>query len=662
MIKALKLFCDSLSEAKEKFHAASKKAPASVFSTVLLLILSAGSILFSGDNIAQKDVPFVDCTAYIDKAMIGDTTSYVDPNRIQRQNAKRIYSVMFQYGMRPEQIFGILGNWKHESGLDPTAVEDVFDESFTLGSSKQRAVSADFVTVKWNPTYAAAHPLVLRNGIGLGQWTNDRNSKLVSYAKLYGMEYFTENQKGDPSIENVWYDLNVQLAFALDTSSVGDDKAGWLSTWKEIGNEEWDGDKEVMVSLENLENWKTINQLGGQYSPKLYKVHPVGENNEEVTIGDNKEDDYYKETDRNKAKNLADAEMHQRWDSIIYRHKPEFYNNNVGTANEAARKEYIKLWKERYRYYLYRETVRTYTKQFMMEWEGIDDGTLDVRTQYALQFFEEWWKEANRVSSEGEPNYYVGAGDRTDSGDYFFHVEEGYASGIMQVMNRTKDVNSSLSKIYQYDTDMSKCDRITLSSRKSLAECAALIAWPNTDASRGNNGTPLYQWVHDHVIEGDTVYMSCDRTICTAVRWSGFDDYYPPGSTLNQIQYLVTSPRWVELDWGGDKEQLQPGDILIRKDSMAVSADHENQDSDATEDTDVNDVHHTIIYIGEYIAKMYANDDMREGSCIVHGSFNERSPAIDVWNNSYSTYHAYRCIYPMNQGESKYVGIGYPGP
>ena len=91
---------------------------------------------------------------------------------------------------------------------------------------------------------------------------------------------------------------------------------------------------------------------------------------------------------------------------------------------------------------------------------------------------------------------------------------------------------------------------------------------------------------------------------------------------------------------------------MIRKDSVAGS-------SDAEED---GNVHHTVMYIGEHIAQTYADTSLgtvASGSCIVHGSYGERSPAIDVWSSEYSTYHAFRCIYPMESGNSKYVNIGY---
>lgn len=243
----------------------------------------------------------------------------------------------------------------------------------------------------------------------------------------------------------------------------------------------------------------------------------------------------------------------------------------------------------------------------------------------------------------------------------FFKVEEGYASSIHAILDKTQDHNFSVTKVYDLDGDMMNCRKVLLSdTTRTMAEAACTLAWPTNLASRGNNGTPVYQYVHDMVMPGDTLYQSCDRTVCAAVRWSGVDDDFPIGSTLAIIQYLSSSPRWTELAWGGDRSQLQPGDVLIRKESVA--------DGD-TNESDPTDEHHVIIYVGEYLAETIGKANAEQfsasepvaGACIVHGSYGERSPAIDTWYDNtggspFSQYHAYRCTYPMVPGQSKYAG------
>lgn len=644
-------------------HAVQALMHTSVSIIISFCILVGAAVVALIDNAALngsaiKDSNFVECTAYIDRAMIGrgGYETSVDVNRLKRQTAKRIYSVYYHYGLRPEQIFAVLGNWELESGIDPTAVETVYTEPYRIGMKKQQAVQCDFVLEKWNPQYFLTYPDIMRNGIGLGQWTNNRNKKLVEYAKMYGMQNF----KGDSTLESMWYDVNVQLAFSIDTSSVGDNNASWFKDWKETGAEKWDGDMKVDLEFTSKNKWDTVDTVNGTFPDETISLHPVGEGNDEATIGGDTKDDYYDDTDRDNAKAQATLEMNAAWPAILASHKPVpytdengVYHDGIDEANDAAKNEYIRKWKKKYRFYLYKYTVIRYTKQFFNEWEGCNNGTEQARINNALEFYYEWWEEANRDSTQGEPNYFVGEDNATDSNDYFFLVEEGYASGVLEVLNKTKDYNNSISKIYTYDQDMSKCNRIVYEERKNIAKCAAMIAWPTVTQSKGNDGTDLYKWVHDQVIKGDTVYMSCDRTVCTAVRWSGYDDNYPKGATLNQIQYLVTSPRWVELDWGGDRSQLQAGDILIRKDSVA---------GDATAETGSAE-HHTLVYIGEVIAKNYSDKSLGNiaaGSCIVHGSFGERSPGIGTWSDKYSTYHAFRCIHPMDSTKSQYKKISIP--
>lgn len=633
-----------------------------IASVVLFGIVGTVAIIASiviNNDVARKDTNFVDCTAYIDRAMIGkggnETT--VDITKLQRQTAKRIYSAYSHYGLRPEQVFAVLGNWKHESGLDPTSVETVIGtEDFRIGLHKQQAISVDFELAKWNKPYADQYPNIERNGIGLGQWTNGRNKKLVEYAKLYGMQNF----KGDGTLESMWYDLNVQLAFSIDTADVGDDNASWFDSWKDIGAEKWDGDIKVDVDFNSKNKWDTTTTTNGRFDDETLSLHPVGEDNDENEIGRDNKDDYYHDDDRNDAKLKASQEMDAMWPSILASHPPApytdehgVYHDGIDEANNAAKKEYIKKWKKKYRFYLYKFTVERYTKQFAAEWEVCNDGSEQTRVDYALEYFYEWWDEANKIESQGEPNFFVGADNPTDSNDYFFFIEEGYGEGILSVMGKTKDRFRSSVNIYTYDHKMTECSRITYEQRKSIAKCAVMLAWPTISQSCDNDGTELYKYVHDQVIQGDSNYQSCDRTVCTAVRWSGYDDDYPKGATLNQIQYLVTSPRWIELDWGGDRTQLQPGDVLIRKDTMETGATTEPDNAE----------HHTLIYTGEVITRNYYDRTLgtiEEGSCIVHGSFNERSPGIGKWNDKYSTYHAFRCIYPLGTNASKYKKISIP--
>lgn len=590
--------------------------------TVVTVVSSLWSNLVDKAQTIIRDSLTSTCYVYTSKGAIGSSDSIVSDSTLILESARRIYSVLSYYGLRPEQCFAVLGNWSIESGLDPTAIESVYDESFKIGSTKQEAIAWDFNLVHWNPSYAAEYPDIKRCGIGLGQWTNERNKKLLTYAQKAGNKVY----KGDKSEYKQWYDLDIQLAFALDKDcKFGDTKAKWMSEWTEIGDEEWHGDKKIS-------------------SPY---------NGDIIAVGDGSEDSYYSDTAReeayNKAKEEADAKK-ANGDFDV--------EQNVGTADSPS---YVKKFsstlydnylKTKYRYYLYRNMVGEYTEQFMLEWEGIDNGTLEARQEKAYEYFDMWWDSAETFSSDNgslkpEPN--TDAEKGTDDNASFFKVEKGYGYSVLSVFENTSNWYSaidSVTKVYSQDSDMSSCTRIVYRNNKSLSQAAAMMAWSSEEKSRDNNGTDLYQYLHDTIFPDDDVYMACDRTVATAVRWSGLDDDYPVGATLNQFVYLVSSKRWTELDWGGDVDQLQPGDILIRKDSV---------ETDGSAEAD-GDVHHTLIYVGNYIAKIYGKSES-DTACVVSGSLDERSPGVGEWSSSYEEYHAFRCTNPQDTTDSKYSAL-----
>lgn len=115
-------------------------------------------------------------------------------------NAEMIYSVMAAWGMPDENIAGMLGNWDAESEIDPTGVETVSSEPHEIGPLKREAWDLDWSIAEFNPQYAADYPDIDRMGIGLGQWTNGRNSLLTDYAD---------------SINSDWHEVETQLGFMV---------------------------------------------------------------------------------------------------------------------------------------------------------------------------------------------------------------------------------------------------------------------------------------------------------------------------------------------------------------------------------------------------------------------------------------------------------------
>lgn len=116
-------------------------------------------------------------------------------------NAEIVYSIFAGWGMPDENIAGILGNWDAESRIDPTSVEGIFDEPHSIGPKKKKAEAENFTGFGYGG-YSVAH-----RGIGLGQWTNDRNQTLVNYAKRNDVP---------------WHSLETQLSFMVSADEGSD--------------------------------------------------------------------------------------------------------------------------------------------------------------------------------------------------------------------------------------------------------------------------------------------------------------------------------------------------------------------------------------------------------------------------------------------------------
>lgn len=113
------------------------------------------------------------------------------------ENAKIVYSVLKSWDMPDENIAGILGNWSQESGVDPTAVESIYNEPYQIGPRKQAAWDGNFTQI----------PGQEHGGIGLGQWSNGRTPMLLDYAESKGTD---------------WFKIETQLAFMADGDNPSD--------------------------------------------------------------------------------------------------------------------------------------------------------------------------------------------------------------------------------------------------------------------------------------------------------------------------------------------------------------------------------------------------------------------------------------------------------
>ena len=428
---------------------------------------------------AMRNDPLIDCGPSVQRAMMNTDVpdgEGPDTSAQTEANAKRVYAIYGGAGMPDENVAGMLGNWTAESGIDPTGVETIFDEPHQMGPRKQHAQSVGFKIDQVDAAYAAKYPAIDLMGIGLGQWTNGRNTLLIEYAD---------------SIGKPWHEIDTQLAFMV-----------------------------------NADDPTRVNYI------KTMMETPAG-------------------------------------------------------SPEQA------------------------TLDFMQKWEGISDGSTGARVSAANSYFAKmpsWEKDADLADSVlGQ----VGTGSGGAN-------NQAVANAVANC--RTEEAALS-------------------ADNSSAAMAMASYAWPTIDESRDNDGTPLYQELMGKIFPNDPYFMSCDRGVATAVRWSGTDDSYPVGPVSSQLDYLSTSDKWEEVtDWGGDHTNLQPGDILLRSDGQ---------------------VGHTVMYLGPELVEQVFGSQAKPGSVIAHGSLGTRSPGVGGWDSNsstgYGTYTVYRNV--QKEANSKYVDI-----
>lgn len=260
-------------------------------------------------------------------------------------------------------------------------------------------------------------------------------------------------------------------------------------------------------------------------------------------------------------------------------------------------------------------SVSASTSYFLTKWEGINDGTLGSRESAAGTWFAKmggWEKNKSLADSI-----------LAQSGSA---VTGANSSSVAAAASKCKSHGG-------------KVDNST------MVKAAISYAWPYNDDGKGNDGTDIYKYLHKEVLgESDNFFASCDRTVATAVRWSGTDDTYPAGGVSNQLEYLQGQggSKWTKIDYNGDKSKLQPGDILLRT---------------------TGGVSHTVMYVGEdSVKEVWGEGNYEPQGEIVSGSLNDRSPTVGQFYTGSTgldtDYVAYRNT--TKESSSKFASVTVP--
>ena len=177
-----------------------------------------------------------------------------------------------------------------------------------------------------------------------------------------------------------------------------------------------------------------------------------------------------------------------------------------------------------------------------------------------------------------------------------------------------------------------------------IAQAAMSLSYSNMSGS-GKPGTELYLEVMKKC-EVSEPSMSCDRGVCTAVRWAGADDEYPVGITDDQLKHVEASDKWEEVTeyvpGSGKYDALQPGDVWVQHGGVN------------------GHVHgHTSIYVGEELLKEHQFEGdadvgpVPDGAYSCSASLGDRALCVGMDDVSAINAKAFRCI--EYETDSKYA-------
>ena len=158
------------------------------------------------------------------------------------RNARHIYQAFHEYGLSDEQIAGMLSNLQEENGIDPTSVEGIYDEPYSMDGPRKSKIASggeqglstwtrelltDVYHASYDPATNTMGPGVVDGvavnssfygptgsdgyfycGIGMGSWTGAENVRRV-----------LEKAK---SVDKNWWDLDFQVAALIALPGCGE--------------------------------------------------------------------------------------------------------------------------------------------------------------------------------------------------------------------------------------------------------------------------------------------------------------------------------------------------------------------------------------------------------------------------------------------------------
>ena len=177
----------------------------------------------------------------------------------QKENIKKAYEILNKdYGVSAEMVAGMMGNWMQESHINPKSVEGI----------------TGVPTVKQRKDAEKSHE-DYHTGLGLGQWSYERNDMLVDFAKDKGGN---------------WWDFDIQMKFIAEgdsaknifkdiVSNAGDDPGKNANTFHEKWEVSADNDQTIKKRADNAKAiWKYMKKEGMTGKKDEDKINEIGSN------------------------------------------------------------------------------------------------------------------------------------------------------------------------------------------------------------------------------------------------------------------------------------------------------------------------------------------------------------------------------------------------
>lgn len=600
------------------------------------------------------------------------------PSADMEDAAHKIYSFFYKLGYTDTNIAGILGNFEVESSLDSSSMELVYDEGFCDMTTKS---AANFKKYKnWAEAHEACKCKWLMAQIGRGQmtaieWKEDDPLRPVTKYKynLPDTEYDDSGNK---------YTVNDREFLVCYNCSKGQEHKC------EHGYTEHHTIHNVAGDTECTEGWATPCEHGFTVKHHVPVYHDIGFRTRcldwnftpsnvrspgcETGLDDAgnvrwtlPSDPNVADYDRENTANSRDPSTGNFEGFMLYDTNTNYHTVYCGIGMG----QWTNGRNRRLMAFCNNHSLKWYQLEaqlaFMIAADGDSPGYVKwlkewkeepTPEQAAWQFTKHWEGNTTMAINERKlaaASWYVKISQWRLNNDF----DEAYGQSIIDMAGATANSATNVAAGVQYES----CGKYFNADNSSAAAAILSLAWPNKDMAE-NNGTARWRYIKDSVIgpldgQGEGwKYKSCDRTVATAIRWSGTDDNFPAGPVVDQRNYMEASDNWQLIHWDGNRESLQPGDVLIH----VGGAEH----------------NHVVMYVGHELVKKQAekpeyasvqawqdaaNDP---ATAIVDGSLCDRSPAVKKFTSSYYTpqrYQVYRCISKQGGAYTGISGDAYSG-